>query len=63
MNGLTAEMVMDAETLCPHCDIEADVCKASITSLSLGKLLRTGYCESGNYDNCVLFLAKLLRRR
>jgi aminopeptidase-like protein len=57
------QMVMDVETLCPYCHTEADVCKASITALSLGKLVRSSYCKNENYDNCALFLAKNLRRR
>jgi redox-regulated HSP33 family molecular chaperone len=55
----------DTEVSCPYCSIETDiyVCRASLTSQSLGNLLRSYYCNSENYDNCAIFLAKILRRR
>ncbi len=48
---------------CPYCNIEANICVASLTSLKLGVLMRLNYCSSDNYDNCAIFLAKSLRRR
>ena len=51
------------EKSCPYCNIEADVCVASLTSLKLETLMRLNYCSSDNYDNCPIFLAKNLRRR
>ncbi len=51
---------MDA---CPYCDARADVCKASVTSLKMGALVRFDRCCSENHDNCALFLAKCLRDR
>jgi hypothetical protein len=63
MNACEATAYEISEDFCPHCSIEADVCKASISALSLGKLVRSSYCESENYDNCAIFLAKSLRRR
>ncbi len=50
-----------ADDVCPYCDDNADECKASITSLKLGALLRSKQCKSDDYDNCSLFLAKCLR--
>jgi len=48
---------------CPYCDAKADVCNASVTSLKVGALVRVKHCNSENYDNCALFLAKCLRSK
>jgi hypothetical protein len=50
-----------ADDACPYCDDNADVCKASVTSLRLGALLRSNRCNSEAYDNWSLFLARCLR--
>ena len=47
---------------CPYCDDSADICRASVTSLRLGAMLRLNHCNSKNYDGCSLFLAKCLRK-
>jgi hypothetical protein len=60
MNATAKEVRKDFD-VCPYCDDTADVCKASVTSLKLGALLRLNRCKSENYDNCSLFLAKCLR--
>jgi hypothetical protein len=62
MNAIATEVREDLDA-CPYCDAEADVCKASVTSLKIGALVRLNRCNSENYDNCALFLAKCLRRR
>ena len=51
------------EKSCPYCNIEADICSASLSSLRLGILTRLNYCGGDNYDNCAICLAKNLRRR
>ncbi len=56
-----AKEVMEVVDACPYCDDKADVCKASVTSLKLGALLRLNRCSGEAYDNCSLFLAKCLR--
>ena len=53
--------ITEDKDVCPYCDDNADVCKASVTSLKLGALLRLNRCNSETYDNCSLFLAKCLR--
>jgi hypothetical protein len=53
--------VKDTEDVCPYCDDNADECKASVSSLKIGALLRSRQCKSEAYDNCSLFLAKCLR--
>lgn len=50
-----------ADDVCPYCDDTADECRASVTSMKLGALLRSRQCKSDGYDNCSLFLAKCLR--
>ena len=60
MNQTTKDITEDKDT-CPYCDDNADECKASVTSLKIGALLRLNRCNSENYDNCSLFLAKCLR--
>ena len=52
-----------AEKFCPYCNVGAETCSASLTSMSLGILMKLNYCDSDNYDNCATFLAKSLRRR
>ena len=60
MNQIEKDITED-EDACPYCDDNADECKAAVTSLKLGALLRLHRCNSENYDNCSLFLAKCLR--
>ena len=59
----TTKEVSENSDACPFCDAEADICKASVTSLKIGALVRVNRCNSENYDNCALFLAKCLRSR
>lgn len=62
MNAIARE-VRETSDACPYCDNRADVCKASVTSLKLGELVRGRRCNSEDYDTCALFLAKCLRSR
>ena len=62
MNVLTKEFREDLME-CPFCNNNADVCAASLLSLKLGKLLRFNHCNSENYDDCAIFLARSLRSR
>jgi len=57
MNALATAVKEDSDA-CPYCDAETDVCRASVTSLKIGALVRLNRCSSENYDNCALFLAK-----
>jgi hypothetical protein len=47
---------------CPYSGI-SDVCNASLSLLSPSAEVRTAFCNSDDYDDCPLFLAKVLRRR
>ena len=60
MNAIATEVREDLNA-CPYCDAKTDVCKASVTSLKIGALVRLNRCNSENYENCSLFLAKCLR--
>jgi hypothetical protein len=62
MNARVKEVREDVDA-CPYCDDRSDVCKASVTSLKLGALVRLKRCSSEDYDTCALFLAKCLRSR
>lgn len=62
MNAIGMEVREDLDA-CPYCDTKTDVCKASVTSLKIGALVGLKRCDSENYDNCALFLAKCLRRK
>ena len=59
MTVMTNTMKEDLE--CPYCNNVTDECTASFTSLKIGKLVRLKHCNSENYDDCALFLAKSLR--
>jgi hypothetical protein len=56
-----ADEVRDLES-CPYCDTKAEVCEASVTALKIESSVRFNRCNSENYDNCALFLAKCLRK-
>jgi hypothetical protein len=48
---------------CPH-DAGAGIfCSASIMTVVLSSYQKTAYCWTENYDNCPMFLAKILRGR
>ena len=50
---------IDYERACPYNDI--NICMASITSLRLDEQKRSNCCSTENYDDCPIFLAKVLR--
>ncbi|MBI5026713.1 MAG: hypothetical protein HZC12_08340 [Nitrospirae bacterium] len=50
------------ESRCPYCD-RSDMCNASICFLLPTANERATYCDTENYDNCPIFLSKVLRRR
>ena len=64
MNTITERMeqkkFMVNETGCPFND--TGVCAASFSSMAIDSQKRASYCGTDNYDNCPLFLAKILRR-
>ena len=54
-------MITD-EYNCPYHSALTGVCSASLTMMVAGAVTRTRYCMNENYDNCALFLSKMLRR-
>ncbi|MBM4136141.1 MAG: hypothetical protein FJ241_04835 [Nitrospira sp.] len=59
-------MILDQSTLisyeirCPYDGLT--VCLASFSSMALDSLKRIHCCSTENYDNCPIFLSKVLRR-
>jgi len=48
---------------CPHNAETGIFCSASIMTVVLSTYQKTTYCWTENYDNCPMFLAKILRGR
>jgi hypothetical protein len=48
---------------CPFDGAVTDICSASLSSLVIAPRKRRDYCSNENYENCPVFLAKILRRR
>lgn len=63
VNSFTARSEKGNEPVCPYCYTAADICMASLSSMSMDTQRRVSYCDSEGYDNCPIFLAKSLRMR
>lgn len=48
---------------CPYHAFHDNVCRASISSMRTDVHKRGLFCDSENYDNCPLFLSRLIRKR
>jgi len=48
---------------CPYSETETNICLASLSAMVIGPTNRQEYCSNDNYDNCPVFLARMLRRR
>ena len=48
------------DKICPFNGVS--VCTASLTSMAIDNQKRASYCSTDNYDNCPLFLSKILRK-
>lgn len=46
-------------SVCPYNGI--NTCRASLSSIMIDKSRKEDYCRDENYDNCPIFLAKILR--
>ena len=57
--------VLDAPQpdICPYHNVATNICSASLSSITIDRTRRSGYCSCDNYDNCALFLSKTLRRK
>lgn len=66
MNIVTLNLNMDnsrvdkKEAICPYKDIE--ICMASISLMFIDNYKKKNYCCTEDYDDCPLFLSKILRR-
>lgn len=49
-----------SETFCPFDGVT--ICLASLSSMPLDRMKRTLYCRTERFDECPIFLAKVLRR-
>jgi len=58
----TIQLTNELELQCPYFDA-SDVCNASLSSLLPSPTMRENFCNSEDYDDCPIFLAKALRRR
>lgn len=56
----TCHLKLDAyNSVCPYNGI--NTCRASLSSMMIDKSRKEDYCSDENYDNCPIFLAKILR--
>lgn len=46
---------------CPYVSAAASVCEASLSSMVLRSNDRQRFCDSDDYDDCPIFLSKILR--
>jgi hypothetical protein len=51
------------DLICPFSDRATNICAASFSSMIVGPRNRKEYCFSDDYDNCPMFLAKMMRKR
>lgn len=49
------------ENNCPYQDAVNELCTASIHGMIRDLNMNVRYCNSGNFDNCAIFLSKCLR--
>lgn len=53
--------VMDFDTYCPYQG--STVCMASLSSMIIDDSRMSSCCSTENYDDCPIFLSKMLRGR
>lgn len=49
-------------SICPYRQTNSMYCSASVMTFAIAKRQDAAYCSSENFDNCPVFLAKVLRR-
>jgi hypothetical protein len=62
MNTVAAKTPGEVSALCPYCDEKAWLCRASISLMRLERMIGKGRCAAESYEECALFLSKILRR-
>ncbi|WP_305045273.1 hypothetical protein [Geoalkalibacter sp.] len=60
--GNTALAPTFPENTCPFLREESRTCSASFSVMSLDQRKRRTLCQSEDFDDCALFLSRLLRR-
>ncbi len=61
---MTTQRQTDGELAsCPFNAALSGTCMASLSSITIDPVLRQGYCENENYDNCPMFLSKIMRKK
>jgi len=55
--------LMFKQSDCLYGGPDKDRCSASLSLMAIGANTRQTYCSNENYDNCPIFLSKILRRR
>lgn len=58
----TMHLTNELDLQCPYVDA-THLCNASFSLLLSSSNMRPNLCNSEDYDNCPIFLAKVLRRR
>jgi hypothetical protein len=48
------------ENSCPYRG--SNICNASLSSMFIDGEITENYCDSDNFDNCPIFLSKILRK-
>lgn len=59
MNSLVHPL---SRCICPFASRHTEVCEASLSSMSRKTSTRQTWCDTENYDNCPIFLARVLRK-
>ncbi len=59
MANMKNNVIMTIFTNCPYSG--KTICKASLSSLIIDRNTRKDYCTSENFDDCPIFLSKILR--
>ncbi len=65
MEGMLSEWFVQEgvkrhKSMCPY--NHGSVCNASISSFLVGRQRKMDCCETEEYDNCPMFLSKILRK-
>ncbi len=48
---------------CPYLTLPSNTCRAALSSMTIDRQKRGRFCSTENYDNCLLFLSRLIRKK
>ena len=60
LTGLNQSVISFYEMGCPYNGI--NTCMASLSSMLIDDVKRAGCCATENYEDCPIFLSKILRK-